>query len=50
MAKTKLTDGHPFTDYVKETYETGEMLARSKSFYAWMEKRKGLNETATGYS
>jgi len=40
MAKTKLTDGHPFTDYVKETYETGEMLARSKSFLPGWKKGK----------
>lgn len=44
MTKTKLIDGFPFTYYTKETYEAGETSARSKDFYAWMDKRRTVRD------
>lgn len=42
MTKTKLIDGYPFISYQKESYSAEEMLARSSSFYQWMDKRRSI--------
>jgi iodotyrosine deiodinase len=44
MAKTKLIDGYPFETYTKETYETAEMISRSREFYTWMDKRRTIRD------
>jgi iodotyrosine deiodinase len=40
MQKLKMVDGHPFVQYSKETYETVDMITRSKEFYNWMDLRR----------
>lgn len=40
MSKTKLIDGYPFISYSRETIEPEEMLARTKKYYEWMDKRR----------
>jgi iodotyrosine deiodinase len=40
MQKLKMVDGHPFIQYGKETYESEDMIARSRQFYNWMDLRR----------
>ncbi len=40
MKSTKLINGHPFIKYSRETYGPDEMMSRSASFAAWMDKRR----------
>lgn len=40
MKNTKLINGHPFIKYSREVYEAQEMINRSASFAAWMDKRR----------
>lgn len=40
MKNTKLINGYPFIKYSRESYEADEMMDRSASFAAWMDKRR----------
>jgi nitroreductase len=40
MQKMKMLNGYPFIDYQKESYDSDEMVKRSKSFYHWMNTRR----------
>lgn len=44
MVKSKLIDGYPFVHYSKETFENTEMLARTKEFNNWMDKRRTIRD------
>jgi iodotyrosine deiodinase len=40
MPTTKMVNGHPFVQYRRESWPAGEMTARSKRFYEWMDGRR----------
>jgi iodotyrosine deiodinase len=40
MPTTKIINGHPFVPYSKETWPAEAMVARSQTFYEWMDKRR----------
>ena len=44
MRKRKLEDGYPFVTYSKQTFEAGEMLQRSQTFYNWMDERRTVRD------
>jgi iodotyrosine deiodinase len=44
MRQRKLIEGYPFVTYSKQTFETDEMLKKSKAFYEWMNKRRTVRD------
>ncbi|HET9055777.1 MAG TPA: nitroreductase family protein [Chitinophagaceae bacterium] len=44
MKNVKIIEGFPFVSYSKETYNSVEMVQRSKDFYEWMDKRRTVRD------
>ena len=44
MQPIKLLNGHPFVPYKRETFDAETMVARSGSFYHWMDKRRSCRD------
>lgn len=44
MNTVKSIEGHPFRRYHQERYEAEQMLARSESFYQWMNTRRTVRD------
>ncbi|MBS1491789.1 MAG: nitroreductase family protein [Bacteroidetes bacterium] len=44
MTTTKIVHGHPFVAYRHEEYPADEMVARSKSFYEWLDQRRSVRD------
>lgn len=44
MPGKKTINGCPFTAYTKESYETDEMMQRSKIFFDWMDTRRTVRD------
>jgi iodotyrosine deiodinase len=44
MIKRKLIEGYPFVSYAKQTFDSKEMLKRSKEFYQWMDERRTVRD------
>ena len=38
------TDGHPFIEYQGESFTAEEMIAKSKSYYAWLNQRRSVRD------
>ena len=44
MENAKNINNYPFIRYRKETYDTPEMVARSREYYEWLDKRRSVRE------
>ena len=42
--KTKDINGHPFVEYVRDTYDAEEMKERSSTYYNWLDTRRSVRD------
>lgn len=42
--ETKIINGYPFIRYVRESYTSADVLARSQEFLAWVNKRRTVRD------